>query len=136
MRALGLKAGEVIGLLMPNSLEFIELLAGASLIGVIVVPMNTRVKAFETSHILRDAEIRAVLTSSAADEYVNFKDLLFSAIKGLEDAPDPWNLKIDGFARLKAIVNSGAGTPSSMITAEALRDAAARIPIPAPSDAP
>lgn len=136
LRALGLGKGDVIGLLMPNSPEFIELFIGAALLGVIVVPMNTRFKAFETAHVLKDAGVKAIFTSSAIDAHSNFKTLLFSALPGLAEATDPWHLGLEDFQMLRAIVHIGEDTPSMMIDAHALREAAAKAEPPSDSDLP
>jgi acyl-CoA synthetase (AMP-forming)/AMP-acid ligase II len=136
LRAIGVGRGDAIGLLMPNSAEFIEIFLGAALNGTIVVPMNTRFKAFETSHILKDAGIKAVFTTSEIDAHVNFKDLLYSALPGLSESTDAWNLKIDGFPALTSIVHLGDDTPSCMIDTLALVQAAQRVEPPAASDAP
>ncbi|NMG41686.1 AMP-binding protein [Chelativorans sp. ZYF759] len=136
LKALGLERGDAVGLLMPNSVDFIELFLGAALIGVAVVPMNTRFKAFETAHILTDSGVKAVFTTGAIDAHTNFKDLLFSALPGLKDAGDPWNLQLGGFPRLSAVVHLGDGAPASMINAVTLREAASRFAAPGPQDEP
>lgn len=136
LRALSLGKGDMIGLLMPNSVEFIEIFIGAALLGVIVVPMNTRFKAFETAHVLKDAGVKAVFTSSAIDDHANFKSLLLSALFGLADATDPWNLDLEDFPALKTIVHIGDDTPSVMVDAAALRQAATRAEAPSDKDAP
>lgn len=136
LRALGLQKGDAIGLLMPNSIEFIEIFAGAALIGVVVVPMNTRFRAFETAHILQDARLKVVFTTGAVDDHVNFKELLCASLPGLTQARDPWNLQLEGFADLKAVVHSGKDTPGFMISTNQLRDAAGALPAPSEAEEP
>lgn len=136
MRALGLGRGDVVGLLMPNSLDFIELFLGAALLGVAVVPMNTRFKAFETAHVLRDAAMKAVFTTSAIDSHVDFKSLLITAIDGLAGETNPWHLNLAGFPALRAIVHLGDSTPAMMVDAASLRAAARNQEAPSNSDAP
>lgn len=136
LRALGLGKGDVISLLMPNSAEFIELFIGAALIGVIVVPMNIRFKAFETAHVLKDANVKVVFTSNAIDTHANFKALLLSALPGLADAADCWRLCLEDFPALRAIVHIGDDTPSMMVDAVALRATAVEVEPPSERDMP
>lgn len=120
LRALGLVKGDVIGLLMPNSLELVDLFLGAAMLGIVVVPMNIRFRAFETAHILRDAAIKVVFTTAAIDHHLNFKELLAEVLPGLNEQTNPLALRIAGFPDLRAIVHSGVGTPATMIDADDL----------------
>ena len=136
LKALGATKGDAIGLLMPNSFDFIEIFLGAAMLGVVVVPMNVRFKAYETAHIINDARLKIIFTTGAVDAHVNFKDLLHSALPGLEDAEDPWTLELAQFPALKAIVHCDGATPGCMVDANALRQAAVSFPAPTINDAP
>lgn len=136
LRALGLHKGDTIGLLMANSFDFIEIFLGAALIGVIVVPMNTRFKSFETAHILQDAGLKVVFTSNTMDSHVNFKELLQSSLPDLTCADDPWRLDLSDFPNLTSIVHLGNDTPAWMIDPTALRAAAQAYCPPLTEEAP
>src|SRR3954451_8830752 len=61
LRALGVAPGDRFGLLMPNSAALVEFLVGGALLGATVVPINTRFRPHELSHVVRDGELRAVV---------------------------------------------------------------------------
>jgi fatty-acyl-CoA synthase len=130
LRALGLRKGDKLALLMPNCMEFVEFFIGASFVGVVVVPINTRFRAFELAHIIRDSGARCVVTTGAVDEHVNFKQLLNEALPGLADASCDGRLAIEGFPALEHIIHFHDGTPPCMISSEALRDRAGSAPEP------
>ena len=63
LRARGTKAGDRIAFFLQNRVEVIDLwLAGVKL-GLIIVPINVLYRERELTHILRDAEPTAVVTS-------------------------------------------------------------------------
>src|SRR5215813_15202967 len=51
----GFKAGDRLALLLPNEAEFIELIYACAWLGLIVVPLNTRLSEKEIDHVLVDA---------------------------------------------------------------------------------
>jgi long-chain acyl-CoA synthetase len=55
LRADGFKAGDRLALLLPNSPEYIELVYACSWLGVIAVPLNTRLSLAEIDRVLADA---------------------------------------------------------------------------------
>ncbi|MEH6568564.1 MAG: long-chain fatty acid--CoA ligase [Halioglobus sp.] len=55
LSAQGLKQGDRVALLMHNSIEYAALFYGAAKLGLIVVPLNTRLTASELSFILSDS---------------------------------------------------------------------------------
>lgn len=136
LKALRLAKGDAIGLLLPNSFEFIELLLGAALIGVVVVPINTRFRAIEVAHIIDDARLKVVFTTDRIDSHVNFKELLYAALPSLAVATDPWALTIPNFPSLSAVVHIGTSAPGCMIDHLTLVAAAEPITAPDPAEEP
>jgi len=59
------KIGDRLAILLPNGPEFIELVYACAWLGVIVVPVNTRLSAFEIDHILTDAKPRGLVRHSS-----------------------------------------------------------------------
>ena len=55
LSAHGFGAGDRLALLLPNSPEYIELVYACSWLGVIVVPLNTRLSLAEIDGVLTDA---------------------------------------------------------------------------------
>lgn len=67
----GFRPGDRLAMLLPNCLEFLELVYACTALGVLVVPINTRLAAAEIEQILRDCQPRGVITHPAlpAPEY-------------------------------------------------------------------
>ena len=123
--ALGIEPGEHVGILMPNCPEFIELLFGIVLAGGVAVTVNARYKAGELAYVVENADLRAVVTSSLASEYVDFAGLLEDALPGLTRAPDPRALTLERAPLLRFVTRIGADTPPGFLPYEDFRAAAA-----------
>jgi len=61
----GFKAGDRLALLLPNELEFIELIYACAWLGVIAVPLNTRLSQKEVDHALVDATPHGLIRHSS-----------------------------------------------------------------------
>ncbi|TLS43483.1 long-chain fatty acid--CoA ligase [Streptomyces montanus] len=66
--ARGVRAGDRIAILLQNSPHFVLALLGAWKAGAIVVPVNPMYKTGEVSHVLRDAEVTALVCADRAWE--------------------------------------------------------------------
>jgi malonyl-CoA/methylmalonyl-CoA synthetase len=60
----GLSRGDRLGFFLPNCVEFIDLFLACVKLGVIVVPINVLYREREITHILTDAEPKAVATTA------------------------------------------------------------------------
>jgi acyl-CoA synthetase (AMP-forming)/AMP-acid ligase II len=129
LRVLGVKHGDRVGVLMPNAPEIIELLAATAMIGAILVPINTRFKVRELRHVITNAELTVLFTTSVIDEYVNFKTLLAEVLPGLTEQPDPAHLRLIDAPSLRAIVLIGDRGSPGFLAATALRELAANTSI-------
>src|SRR5258708_33702312 len=65
LRKHGFRAGDRLAILLPNEPDYIELLYACSWLGVIAVPLNTRLSAPEIDHILTDASPRGLIRHSS-----------------------------------------------------------------------
>jgi malonyl-CoA/methylmalonyl-CoA synthetase len=61
LAARGLRAGDRLAIYLPNRLEVIDLFLACTRLGVIVVPINVLYRERELTHILGDAEPRAIV---------------------------------------------------------------------------
>ena len=76
LRALGLENGDTVALLMPNSVELIEVYLGALQVGLYVTPINWHLVGPEVAYILADSDAKAFVADerfaevarAAADE--------------------------------------------------------------------
>jgi long-chain acyl-CoA synthetase len=64
LRRHGLKSGERLAFLMPNGLDYIELVYACSLLGAIAVPINTRYASSEIDRLLEDSQPRGLIRHS------------------------------------------------------------------------
>ncbi|MGE4302507.1 MAG: AMP-binding protein [Novosphingobium sp.] len=69
LRALGLKSGDMLALMIDNSLAYFDLFWAAQRSGLFLVPVPTRLTAGEAKYILHNSEAR-VFVCSAADSDV------------------------------------------------------------------
>jgi len=61
----GFRVGDRLALLLPNGPEYIELVYACSWLGVIAVPLNTRLSAVEIDRVLLDATPRGLVRHSS-----------------------------------------------------------------------
>jgi acyl-CoA synthetase (AMP-forming)/AMP-acid ligase II len=61
----GFLVGDRLALLLPNGPEYIELVYACAWLGLIAVPLNTRLSAAEIDHILADANPRGLIRHSS-----------------------------------------------------------------------
>jgi len=62
---LGFRVGDRLALLLPNGPECIELVYACSLLGVIAVPLNTRLSLTEIDRVLTDASPHGIVRHSS-----------------------------------------------------------------------
>src|SRR5215510_10570762 len=61
----GFRAGDRLAILLPNETDYLELIYACAWLGVIIVPLNTRLSVTEIDHILTDASPRGLIRHSA-----------------------------------------------------------------------
>jgi len=114
----GFVPGDRLALLLPNGPEYIELVYACSWLGVIVVPINTRLSTVEIDHVLADALPRGLIRHSslpAPDAHVPWQLVLDQEpLEGQNDTcPDPC---YDPNAILALIYTSGTtGRPKGVV---------------------
>lgn len=70
LTARGVKRGDRVAFFLPNRVEFIDLFLACVRIGVIVVPVNVLYREREISHILTDAEPKAIVTTAELGPHI------------------------------------------------------------------
>lgn len=71
LRALKVRKGDKVCLLLPNRLEFVYVFFGALKLGAVVVPTNTLLKAEELSYIVRNSDAGTVVTTAEFMDRIN-----------------------------------------------------------------
>ncbi len=93
---LGLSAGERVAVYLPKQMETIDSLFGTSVAGGVFVPINPLLKAEQVGHILRDCNVRVLVTANMraaqlAEVLAECHDLNHAVIvddgKGLPEIP-------------------------------------------------
>ncbi|MBT96060.1 MAG: AMP-dependent synthetase [Acidimicrobiaceae bacterium] len=108
LKELGVSKGDFVGILMANSVRYVESLFAISLLGAVPVLYNGRFKSREIAHVTRDAEIKVILTSDKADEHTNYGELLRKAIPEIENVETAETvLSLDSYPMLDWIVLFG-----------------------------
>jgi len=102
--ALGVRPGDHVGLLMPNSREFAESFFGIALLGAVVVPINARYKLAELGYVIENADLVAILTSDVIEEQVDFTKVLRDSLPSLAMSAHATNLQLPEAPRLRAAV--------------------------------
>ena len=86
LQALGVRAGDHVGLLLPTSMDFIEVLFGVALLGAVSVPINARYQPPELAYVIENADLRVVITTDEIADAVNFVERLNQAFPQLATA--------------------------------------------------
>jgi fatty-acyl-CoA synthase len=111
MLSAGVRSGDRLGVLLPNCIEYVDIMLGAALIGAITVPMNVRYKARELKHLIVDSGMSALYTCAAIEGVVNFGPLLEEALPGFADVNDPARLDLEAAPKLRVIISLDASYP-------------------------
>ncbi|MFC9358239.1 class I adenylate-forming enzyme family protein [Rhodococcus sp. NPDC057014] len=101
---LGVEAGDHVGLLAHNSIEFLEGFFGAALAGCVVVPLNARHKSSELGYIIENADLTAILTVTGDNDYIDFADLVYAAVPSLKTATGSACLSLPEAPRLRSAI--------------------------------
>ena len=128
LAALGVGAGDRVGLLMPNCPAFVFAFFGIQLLGAVAVPLNTRYRARELLYVIENADLVALLTTDLVDEQVNYVDRLTETFPELA-AADPERLELAAAPLLRNIVLVGESSPPGLLARERFEELAARIEV-------
>jgi len=104
LQGMGVQPGDHIGILSPNLVEVVELLFAIALSGAVAVMINARYKTTELAYVVENADLKFLFTTSRIADYVNFVDLLYSALPGLKSAPEPACLRLQAAPMLRSII--------------------------------
>jgi fatty-acyl-CoA synthase len=125
--ALRVRPGGRVGILMPNCLEFVELLFGISLIGGVMVPINARFAPRELGYVIENGDVEILFTSDSVAEHVDFVARLHEALPSLQDAPAEDRLRLPEAPELRHIFLFGERFAPGTRPASGLEALAARV---------
>ncbi len=127
LTAYGVGAGDAVGVLMPNCLEYMELLLGCHFIGALAVPMNARYRATELSYVVENADLKVLVTSDLVSEYADFALLLQAALPELAAADASQPLSLVAAPRLRHAVMLGASEPAGFVSRAQFEEGGAHV---------
>jgi len=104
LQGMGIQPGDHIGILSPNLVELVELLFAIALSGAVAVLVNARYKCTELTYVIENADLKLLFTTDRIADYVNFVELLYEALPGLEAADDPLSLDLAAAPMLRSII--------------------------------
>lgn len=113
--AMGMERGDNVGVLMPNCMEYNELIFAVALAGGTVVPINARFKGQELAYVIENGDLTSLFTTDLISEYADFAGLLRRTFPDLEGA-DPKALSIARAPKLRNVVMMGTSSPDGFIT--------------------
>ena len=118
--SLGLAKGDNCGILLFNSIEYMECLIGLAKAGVTSVPINFRFSSSEIEYIVQNAEVKALITSSDFLPVVSEASLDFGPQKILV-ADLPEDKKDAGYLDYEThLAHAGADQPPVTVKPEDL----------------
>ena len=121
LQALGVGAGDHVGLLLPTGMDFIETLFATALLGAVAVPVNARYMPPELAYVVENADLKVLLTTDKIAEAVNFVERLHLAFPQLAEA-DAGQLQLEDAPRLRNVVLYGSSSAAGMLTEQEFDD--------------
>ena len=107
LRSLGVGPGETVAILMPNSIDYQACVYGTAKLGALPIPVNARFKSRELGHVLRDADVRVLITSDVSGDSIDYPALLREALPSLRGRGDG-RLAVGEAPALHHLVHLGA----------------------------
>ncbi|GKY89587.1 class I adenylate-forming enzyme family protein [Sinisalibacter aestuarii] len=128
LTAMGVGAGDHVGMLLPSSVETVEAFFGIALLGAVSVPINARFRSRELTYITENADLVAIVTSGKVAEGLNFVDRLTESFPELAELPENASLALARAPRLKRIVLVSDDHAPGFTSAETFAAAAETVP--------
>ncbi len=99
----GIVAGDHVGILMPNCLQYLLVFYGCALIGARPVHFNARYKRDELRYVLADSDVKVLFTSALEREYTDYAALLSDLYPALSAWRYEAPLQIDAAPMLRCV---------------------------------
>ncbi len=123
LAGLGVRGGDRVGLLLPESVDLVALLFAAAKIGAIPVPVNARFKAHELGHVIAHSGMKILVTAPPKPGAPDFPALLAETFEDLPRQPAA-ELALRDAPELRSIVVLGGAPAGAPFTSGALFTAA------------
>lgn len=107
LMSLGVQPGDHVGILLPTSFEFVEVMLGVALAGAVMVPINARYRAHEIQYLTENADLVTIVTTGQVADGLNFVERLREGLPGLDAAQDARALSLEVAPKLRNIMLVG-----------------------------
>ncbi len=115
LHALGVERGQRVGILLANSVEFVETLFAVAFTGAASVPLNVRFRPRELEYVLADAQLAVLVTGEGRTDPAGPVAAVEEVLAGLRDARDPKRLALEAAPGLRAVwCAEGAARPGTI----------------------
>lgn len=119
LRAVGVRPGDLVGVLMPNCLDMLRIVFGTHLLRAVAVPVNARFKRAELSRLIPHSDMRILFTTQAIKEHVDFVALIWDIFTDIERTSAGQALSLKDAPELRHIVVTGGEAPPPTVSMEA-----------------
>lgn len=103
--ALGVRPGGHVGILMPNTIDYVLLFYAAGLVGARALTINARYKEDDLRYVLDHADVEHLFIGGHALPYADFRSLLASAHAEIAAWDGRSTLAVVGAPKLRTIVS-------------------------------
>lgn len=117
---MGVKSGQMVGVLMHNCLDQVVLTFAAGAVGATLVPINNRNRASELAYVINDAQLQVLFVGDLAVEHVDLAARLHEALPHLALSTRPHSLELPDAPELKRVFLLGETTSPGMLARDAL----------------
>lgn len=124
----GVDPGQNVGLLLPSSRTYMVALLGCALAGACAVPVNTRFRQREISHVLETAQVVGVVTIDLAADGLDLVSVLTGTMPGLGKQRDG-GCDVAGIPSLRFAVALNQESHHALDGPSAFREAGSAIPL-------
>lgn len=126
--AMGLRPGQHLAILMPNSVDYVRLFYAAGMIGACTLTLNARFRDAELRHALRASDADMLVIGGQNIAYQDFRGALVAMYPALAEWDGTSQLSLPDLPRLKSIVNLCDPRETVWPDAARLKQAAASVP--------
>lgn len=129
---LGVDRGDHVGILMPNSCDFLYSLFGASMLGAVAVPINSRFRKAELRYIIQNSNMKVVVVSDLMLDHVDFAARLTQAFPEISSASDATKLDLSAVPSVRAFVQlANRGDQPGFVDCDRFEELANGVPVSA-----
>lgn len=115
LNALGIENGDHVGIMMPNCMDFINLIFGIAILGAVVVPINARYKSSDLPYVVKNADLKCLFTTDRFKDYVDFKKLINESFPEITGSNSPEKLELPSAPLLKNIIVMSGDSQSGFL---------------------